>query len=155
MSEQEVQARCDKCGKSLSNSFGINMWVFGTTYDQTGEDIKTGLEPDLDVDADYKVFCQECARLYTDTWNSIGKPSLLASYGDEDEVSELTGQWYCSNWETPEQTAKAVRLCQLVTEALHGSLDGWEESHKDVILAFLADVALADVDEQKRAAQEG
>jgi hypothetical protein len=78
--------------------------------------------------------------------------NLLAQYGDEDEVSNLTGQWYCSNWETPEQTKKAVGLCQLVTEALHGSLDGWEEEHKDVILAFLADIALAYVDEQARQA---
>ena len=51
--------------------------------------------------------------------------------------------WYNVEWGTEENTAKAVKLCETVSEALHQGLDGWSYAEQDTINRFLDDIGKA------------
>ena len=66
-------SKCDRCGQPLANKASYDLWLMVTTYDETGDYLKTMQDPGDDVtDRDYtSIGIDCCGTEVAKAWNDM------------------------------------------------------------------------------------
>ena len=68
-----VDATCDRCGQPLANKASYDLWLMVTTYDETGDYLKTMMDPgDEVVKRDYiGIGIDCCGKVVAEAWDQM------------------------------------------------------------------------------------